>query len=97
MKINQNLETAKSENPSIPNEMKINLEIIHNTILPEKKLTDHKSTNSKTRTNQIIQNQNKLHYFPREIPQHQKDFPNKYPINSNEAKSGMEVGFAAIF
>ena len=31
---------------------------------------DHKSTNSRLRTNQIIQNQNIPQYFPREIPFH---------------------------
>ena len=41
---------------------------------------DHKSTNSKTRTNQIIQNQNTPYYFPREIPQHPRQ-PLRSPLH----------------
>ena len=33
---------------------------------------DHKGTNNKTRTSQIIQNQNTPYHFSREIPQHPK-------------------------
>ena len=43
---------------NILNKIKINTKIIHDTILPKNSATDDKSTNSKTRTNQIIQNQN---------------------------------------
>ena len=57
--------------PNHLNEIKINPKIIHDTILLKTNM-DPTSTNSKTRTNQIIQDQNTPYHFPRKIPQHLK-------------------------
>ena len=69
------------------NEIKINPKIIHN-ILPV--WTIHESVNSKTRTNQIIQNQNTLHYFLREISQHPVMF--LHTNNSRTLNENMKPG-----
>ena len=55
----------------------------------------HKSTHNKTRTNQIIQNQNTPHHFSRKIPT-QNNFSTHH-ISTDGSNQGMKVGCAAIF
>ena len=57
---------------------------------------DHKSTNSKTRTNQIIQNQNAPNTFQEKFLNIHDNFPYHH-IYTDGFKHVMKVGCAAIF
>ena len=72
------------------NEIKINPKIIHNTILPQNSIMDHKPTNNKARSHQTFQNQNIPHHLPRELPQHPKQLPRPPPYLYRWIQTGNE-------
>ena len=58
---------------------------------------NHKSTNGKTRTHQIIQNLNTHHHFLDKFLNMPNNFPDHHQIYADESKQEMKVSCAAAF